>query len=157
MALVRPAQAAAEDPSLRGSNRNIGDEELEPKDPILATTFAVIPGIIFHGFGSYYAGDTEVGNRMLVTEIVGGGLALWGHNVIHFASDWNPYFGGTDNSRQAGYWIKAGGVLLLVGSWIGDVANASTAAENWNRDHALQFQIDSYNDTGARIILASRF
>ncbi len=149
--------ASGDDPSMRGSNRSIGDEELEPKDPVLATTFSVLPGIVFHGFGSYYAGDNEWGNKMLVTEIVGGSLALWGHNVIHSASDWDPYFGGADNSRQAGYWIKAAGVILLVGSWVGDVANASEAAENWNKDHALQFQMDSYDGSGARLMLASRF
>lgn len=156
-ALTARVASAAADPYIKGSQRAIGDEDLEPKDPILATTFSVLPGVVFHGFGSYYAGDYEWGNKMLVMEIMGGGLALWGHNVIHQASNWDPYFGGADNSRQAGYWIKAAGVLLIVGSWVGDVANASEAAESWNRDHSMQFQLDSYDGTGARLQLASRF
>ena len=151
------ARAMSEDPASRSSNRNIGDEELEPKDPVLATTFSILPGVVFHGFGSYYAGDPQWGNKMLVMEIVGGGIALWGHNLIHTPENWDPYFGGTDNSRQAGYWIKAGGVAMLFMSWVGDVANASEAADSWNKDHALQFQMDSYDGTGARLMLASRF
>ena len=148
---------AADDPALKASNRNIGDEELEPKDPVLATTFSVLPGIVFHGFGSYYAGDYEWGNKMLVMEIVGAGIAIWGHNLIHSPENWNPYFGGTDNSRQAGYWVKAGGVTMLALSWVGDVAYASEAADSWNKDHQMQFQMDSYDGTGARIMLAGHF
>jgi hypothetical protein len=148
---------AADDPANRPGHRNIGDEEIEPKDPALATLFSVMPGLLFHGFGSYYAGDYEWGNKMLVMEIFGGGLALWGHNLIHNPGAWDPYFGGADNSQQAGYWVKAGGVTLLALSWIGDVAYASEAADSWNKDHQMQFQMDSYDGTGARIMIASRF
>jgi hypothetical protein len=149
--------APADDPTLRGGSRNIGDEELEPKDPILATTFSVLPGVIFHGFGSYYAGDTEFGNKMLVTEIAGAGISIWGYSLIHEPDKWDPYFGGTDNARQAGYWVEAGGVTLLVASWIGDVANASDAATTWNNDHQMQFQMDSYYGTGVRLAMAEHF
>jgi len=53
--------------------------------------------------------------------------------------------------------FKAGGVTLLALSWIGDVAYASEAADSWNKDHQMQFQMDSYDGTGARIMIASRF
>jgi hypothetical protein len=148
---------AAEDPAVRPGHRNIGDEELEPKDPALATTFSVLPGVLIHGFGSYYAGDYEWGNKMLVMEIIGGGIALWGFNMVHSPENWDPYFGGAENSKQAGYWIKAGGVTMLALSWVGDVAYASEAADSWNKDHQMQFQMDSFNGTGARLMLASRF
>ena len=151
------AAAPVDDPTLRGGSRNIGDEELEPKDPVLATVFSILPGLVFHGFGSYYAGDYEFGNKMLVTEIAGVGLALWGHSLIHEPDSWNPYFGGAENAQQAGYWVKAGGVTLLVASWIGDVANASEAADSWNKDHQMQFQMDSYYGTGVRLALAEHF
>jgi len=150
------AFAVPDDPA-RASNRAIGDEEIEPKDPVLATTFAVLPGIVFHGFGNYYAGDYEWGNKMLVMEIIGGGIALWGHSLIHEASNWDPYFGGEDNARQAGYWVKAGGVAMIFASWVGDVATASEAADSWNKDHQMQFQMDSYNGTGVRLALAEKF
>jgi hypothetical protein len=148
---------AKEDPALRASGQGIGDEELEPKDPFIATTLSVLPGVLLHGTGSFYAGDYEWGSKMLVTELVGTGIALWGYSLVHEPEGWNPYFGGADNTRQAGYWIKFGGVVMLAASWIGDVSNASAAAEDWNRDHALQFQLDSYNGTGARLALASNF
>jgi hypothetical protein len=151
------AFAMPDDPAARASNRNIGDEEIEPKDPVLATTFAVLPGIVFHGFGNYYAGDYQWGNKMLVMEIIGGGIALWGHSLIHESSNWDPYFGSDANSQQAGYWVKAGGVTMLVVSWIGDVAYASEAADSWNKDHQMQFQMDSFNGTGLRLAFAGKF
>jgi hypothetical protein len=92
---------------------------------------------------------------MLVMEILGGGLALWGHNIIHQPGNWGPYFG--DNTEQAGFWIKAAGVGMIALSWVGDLATAPGAAEQWNSDHQLQLQMDTYNGTGARLVVASRF
>jgi hypothetical protein len=146
---------AAPAPKYGSSNQSIGDEELEAKDPLMATVFSIIPGIVFHGSGNFYAGDTAFGSKMLVMELFGVGLALWGHNLIHQPGNWEPYFGG--DSQQAGYWIKAAGVGLVVLSWIGDVATAPGAAEQWNSDHQIQLQMDSYEGTGARLMLATRF
>lgn len=145
-----------QDSALRSSaSQSIGDEEVEPKDPFMATVFSIMPGLVFHGAGNFYAGDHEFGTRMLVMEILGGGLALWGHNMIHQPDNWGPYFG--NSMPQAGYWVKAAGVGMMAISWIGDVATAPEAADTWNKDHALQFQMDSYDGTGARLMLASKF
>lgn len=133
----------------------IGDEEATGKDPLTATVLAIVPGVLFHGFGNYYAEDYEFGTRMLVSEVLGLTLALWGHNIIHQPENWGPYFGG--EVPQAGYWIKAGGMVLFVLSWVGDLATAAEAAESYNKEHSYQFQLDSYNDTGARLMLSSRF
>jgi hypothetical protein len=156
-AVPNSAFAVPDDPTARASNRAIGDEEIEPKDPALATVFSVLPGIVFHGSGNYYAGDYEWGNKMLVMEIIGGGIAIWGHSLIHESSNWDPYFGSDQNSQQAGYWIKAGGVAMIFASWVGDVATASDAADSWNKDHQMQFQMDSYNGTGVRMALGTSF
>jgi hypothetical protein len=136
-------------------NQNIGDEDVEPKDVTMATIFSVLPGVLFHGAGNYYAGDYQFGTKMLVMEIFGGGLALWGYNVIHSPQNWGPYFG--NNTPQAGYWIKAAGVGLLAVSWVGDVSTAAGAADSWNKDHQLEFQMDTFNGTGARMTLAANF
>jgi len=148
-----PAATAAMAPG--STNQSIGDEEVEPKDPMMATVFSILPGMVFHGAGNMYAGNYQDGTKMLTMEIFGTGLALWGHNVIHSPENWGPYFG--DQVPQAGYWIKAGGVGLIVVSWIWDVATAPDAADTWNRDNQLQFQMDSYDGTGARIQLAAKF
>jgi hypothetical protein len=143
------------DPTVSGSSQGIGDEELEAKDPIMAEVFSVLPGIVIHGSGNYYAGDYKFGTKMLTMEIFGSGLALWGYDVIHQPENWGPYFG--SNSQQAGYWIKAAGVAMLSISWIGDVATSGAAADSWNKDHALELQMDSFNGTGARLSVMAKF
>src|SRR5258708_7689374 len=92
------------------SGGNVTEEEAKGKDPIMATVLAVVPGIALHGFGNYYAEDYSFGNRMLAMEIFGGGLTLWGYSLIHTPDSWQRYFGGDDNTTQAGYWVKAGGI-----------------------------------------------
>jgi hypothetical protein len=145
----------SKDPTVSASSQNIGDEEVEAKDPIMAEVFAVLPGVVIHGAGNYYAGDYKFGTKMLTMEIFGSGLALWGYDVIHQPENWGPYFG--SNSQQAGYWIKAAGVGMMCISWIGDVATCGDAADSWNKDHALELQMDSYNGTGARLSLLAKF
>ncbi|MGH7441611.1 MAG: hypothetical protein ACREKE_02940 [bacterium] len=135
--------------------QNIGDEDVEAKDPYMATIFSVLPGVLFHGMGNFYAGDYDFGTEMLVMEIIGGGISVWGYNIIHQPQHWGAYFG--TNTTQAGYWIKAFGVGLLAVSWVGDIATAPGAAEDWNKDHQLELQMDSFNATGMRLTAAINF
>lgn len=139
----------------QGGAQSIGDEELEPKDPLMAEVFAVLPGLVFHGSGNFYAGDAHFGTKMLTMEMFGGGMAVWGYNIIHQPDNWGPYFG--SGSVQAGYWIKAAGVAMIVVSWIGDVATASQAADDWNKDHSLELQMDSLDGNGAKLTLLAKF
>ena len=136
-------------------NQTIGDEEVEGKDPILATVYSILPGLVIHGFGNYYAEDYEYGTRMLVMEILGGGLALWGHHIIHNNETWGHYFGGS--TTDAGYWIKAAGVGMIILSWIGDVTTAGAAAENYNHEHQIRFQLETLRDGTPALALTSRF
>lgn len=154
LGLALPVAVPAASSSM-SSQSQIGDEEIEPKDPMMAIVFSILPGLVFHGSGNLYAGDTDAGTRMLVMEILGGGLALWGYNIVHQPQNWGPYFG--DSVEQAGHWIKAAGVGMVVVSWVWDVATAAEAAESWNRDNQLHFQLDTYDGTGARLALATRF
>lgn len=144
----------AQAPTLEQNEQNqggesIGDEDTQAKSPYMATMFSVLPGVIFHGMGNFYAEDYDFGTEMLVMEILGAGVSVWGYNVIHEPSHWNAYFG--HDSQQAGYWIKAVGVGMLSISWVGDVATAPGAAEQWNKDHQLELQMDSFNATGVRL------
>jgi hypothetical protein len=147
--------AAAANKDNLGASQTIGDEEAEPKDPMMATVFSILPGLVFHGSGNMYAGNFQDGTRMLVMEIFGAGLSLWGHNIIHQPENWGPYFG--DNVSQAGYWIKAAGVGLVTVSWVWDVATAPDAAMEWNKDNQLQLQMDTYDGSGARLQLLAKF
>lgn len=170
LAAVWPALAMAADPETdlllasadvgsvgpnKGGSQTIGDEDVEPKDVYMATIFSILPGIVFHGSGNYYAGDYNFGTKMLVMEIFGGGISIWGYNIIHQPQHWGPYFG--NNTPQAGYWIEAAGVAMLCVSWVGDVATAAEATESWNKDHQLEFQMDTMDGTGARLTLMAKF
>ncbi|HTB22836.1 MAG TPA: hypothetical protein VK914_09030 [bacterium] len=137
------------------NGQSIGDDQVVPKDQYMATIFSVIPGILFHGSGNFYAEDYQFGTEMLVMEIIGAGISIWGYNVIHEPQHWGQYFG--NDTPQAGYWIKAAGVGLLSVSWVGDVATAAGAADDWNKDHQLDLQMDTFNATGVRLTLATNF
>ncbi len=150
---THPAQAA-EFKYSGPQTSSIGDDQVEGKDPLLATVFSVLPGMVFHGFGNFYAGDYEMGSRLLVTEIVGITTAVWGHHVIHQESDWTQYFG--EHTPQAGYWIKLAGVSLICISWIADITTAHEAADSYNKDHQIQFQLEGRLD-GMQLALTKRF
>lgn len=143
------------DQSQNQGSQNIGDENVVAKDQYMATLYSIIPGIIFHGSGNFYAEDYAFGTEMLVMEIIGGGVAILGYNMIHEPQHWGQYWG--NEMPQAAYWVKAAGVSLLAVSWVGDVATAPGAADDWNHDHQLELQMDSYNATGVRLTLAANF
>ena len=136
----------------------ISDEEIKGKDPMLATVFSLLPGCVVHGFGNYYAGDYDFGTRMLITELVGGAVWAWGEHIIHNPQDWTAYWGESQDytTQQAGYWITAGGVALFLLSWLGDVATAHRAADSYNQDHQIEFQLDTRLDRPG-ISLAYKF
>jgi hypothetical protein len=135
-------------------SQNIGEDEATAKDPLLATVLSVAPGLVIHGFGNFYAGNVEDGTKMLSMEILGAGLALWGHNVIHQPQNWGQYFGG--DTDQAGYWIKATGVGLIAISWVWDVASASESASSYNKEHSVNFRMETRYD-GLELALYHRF
>jgi len=153
--LLAQAPNGGQKPDQNQGSQNIGDDDIQPKEPYMATVFSIMPGIIFHGSGNFYAEDYQFGTEMLVMEIFGGGFALWGYNVIHEPQHWGQYFG--NETSQAGYWIKAAGVGLLAISWVGDVATAPGAADSWNKEHQLEFQMDSFNATGLRLTMTTKF
>jgi hypothetical protein len=156
----RNSESAPYRPDYRYSgpqSSQISEDEAKGKDPIMATVFAVAPGIVIHGFGNYYAEDYDFGNRMLAMQIFGSGLAVWGYSLMHNPNSWERYFGGADNTQQAGYWVKAAGVGFMVLSWIGDIATASEAAQQFNRDHQINFRLESRLDTSPKLALAMDF
>jgi hypothetical protein len=125
---------------------SISEDEAQGKDPILATVFSILPGVLLHGMGNYYAENFEWGNRMLVMELFGAGIGIWGYAMRNNPDGWQRYFGGNDNTIQAGYWVEAAGMGFIVLSWVGDVATASDSAVQYNRDHQLNFQFETMLD-----------
>lgn len=141
--------------SLNDQSQSIGEDEVKPKSPILATFFSVIPGAIVHGAGNFYAGDYDDATTMLTMEICGGGIALWGYNIIQFPQNWGPYFG--DSTGQAGYWIEAGGWTLIITSFIWDVTTSGKEVISYNNDHAVNFDLQSRGDGRTELALNAHF
>ena len=135
---------------------SIADEDIKGKDPMLATVFSVLPGVIIHGFGNYYAGDYAFGTRMLVLELVGAGVWAWGNHMLHKPWVWDEYFADESRAKKAGYWISAIGVTAVIISWLGDVATAHKAADTYNRDHQIQFHLEAM-DSGGALKLSKHF
>jgi hypothetical protein len=54
-------------------------------------------------------------------------------------------FGGASDHSidRAGQWVRAGGIGLVIVSFLGDLATAHKAAESYNKDHQLQFQLET--------------
>ena len=117
-------------------------DSLKLKDPNMALLYAVIPGVLIHGSGHFYAGKTTTGAVLLGSELVGGTMfyyALWG----------------------GGSFLAAGGVLFF-GSWIYDLVGAPHAVQKANRELLgaenadLRFGFDQTNHS-VRIQIAKRF
>ena len=125
---------------------SIADEDVVGKDPLLATVFSILPGVVVHGFGNYYAENYDFGTRMFITELVGIGLWAAGTNIVQQPENWEPFFGGSHEHsiQQAGHWVTAGGITLFVLSFLGDLATAHKAAESYNKDHQLHFQLETH-------------
>ena len=102
--------------ALADSIRLHSSESLKLKSPAKARFLAIFPGIVFHGLGSYYAGEKGMGRFCFGCEIVGIGLLALGTTI--------------DDPDIAFLVNYPGGFLFLI-PWIYDVdASPSTAKEH---------------------------
>ncbi len=95
---------------------------LKLKKPYMAVFYAFVPGIIVHGSGHFYAGDSKTGTRLLLAEAAGGGLIFVGV-VLTMAG----------GQTVAGF-SALSGAILFVGSWVYDVVRSPLVVKRHNRE-----------------------
>ena len=102
-------------------------EEFRPKSPVVGELLAIFPGIIVHGMGHRYAGNTEKANEILAMQgysllPIGLGAGLW---AIGESQD-------ADAVKIAGYVGMGVGAIPFFGTWIYDLVYTPSEVERYN-------------------------
>lgn len=133
-----PSLAQNADTGLSGS-LEINHQNYFYKDPNKAFLLAFFPGLLIHGYGSFYADDNIMGNVLLTGEVVS--VLSVGLGAL-IKSDTTTFSGGIlgppANSNTIGDNLIWGGIIAFAGLWIVDMAHAPTAAKDFNNDHGLK-------------------
>ena len=122
------------------------------KDPKMAVFYAIMPGVLVHGAGHFYAGKYTTGVILVGSEVVGGSLLFIG-GLSGLEK--------TSATMTGGLLMLAGG-LLFAGSWAYDLIAAPAAVKKENekllekKSVALEFQLDHEYDS-MKVILIRRF
>ena len=112
------------------------------RDPKMAVFYAIVPGVLVHGAGHFYAGKYTTGLILVGSEVIGGSLLFIGG--LSGLEKTSPTVTG-------GLLILAGG-LLFAGSWAYDLIAAPAAVEKENekllkkKSVALKFEFDHRYD-----------
>jgi len=120
----------------------IDEAILEPKDPILGTVLAIGPGLLVHGWGHFYAEDYRMGLSLFAIEIASLAAIGWGAYQYYNADQWTSVGGNVDEVERGAQITMATGFLFFVLTYIADVALAGRAAEQYNKEHNLQFRVN---------------
>lgn len=127
------------------------------KDPNKAFLLAFFPGLLIHGYGHFYSDDKLMGNVLLTGEVVS--VLSVGLGAL-IKSDTNTFSGGIlgnpNNAANVGNNLIWGGVIAFGALWIVDMADAPTAAQNYDSEHALKPFV-YLNQNHPTIALAYRF
>ena len=126
------------------------------KDPGKALLYALVPGLVVHGAGHFYAGKTKTGAVLLGSELVGGtifsiGVVGKGMSQLEGGEPW----------KYGDVFMAFGGVLF-VGSWIYDVIGAPLAVQRENQklleggNLRLKFDLD-HTTHSVRVQIVRRF
>ena len=141
---------------MEDSTRVRPSDSLKLKDPNMALLYAVIPGVVIHGSGHFYAGKTKTGVVLLGSELVGG--------TIFYIGGLDKAFSQSKGGKLGIYgdiFIAFGGVLF-VGSWIYDLVGAPLAVQRENRELlggenvGLRFGFDQKSHS-VRVQIVKRF
>ncbi len=120
------------------------------KEPYKAFLYAVVPGVVVHGTGHFYAGKTTTGFLLLGSELVGATLILGGTST-----GW-----GRSSPTREGFTVALIGGTLFFGSWIYDMVKSPLIVQKQNQkllqgNHAdLKFRI---KDGDLRLVTVWRF
>jgi multisubunit Na+/H+ antiporter MnhB subunit len=126
------------------------------KDPGKALIYALLPGLVVHGAGHFYAGDRTAGWALVGGEVFGLCLIAYALGV---RSDHEPP--ASDMNDQAGT-IGVFGTAFFVGTWIYDVIGAPLAVQRENRELlggenvGLRFGFD-HTSQSVRVQIVQRF
>jgi hypothetical protein len=123
---------------------------LKLKSPYMAIFYSVVPGIIVHGSGHFYAGKTNTGYLLLGTEAAG---------LLFLYLGFEEALGGSSYQNDADImgWT---GLALFSGSWLYDVIGSPIAVQKQNQklfkgeNTELRFQP---KDSGLRLVLVCHF
>jgi hypothetical protein len=117
-------------------------DSLKLKDPNMAVLYAVIPGVVIHGSGHFYAGKMGTGAVLL-------GCGAAGATIFYYGI-WGK-----------GSYMAFGGFLFF-GSWIYDLVGAPHAVQKENREFLqgrnvrLRFDLD-HATRSVRVQIVKRF
>ncbi|MFP4466632.1 MAG: hypothetical protein ACLFP1_06255 [Candidatus Goldiibacteriota bacterium] len=120
----------------------IDEAILEPKDPILGTVLAIGPGLLVHGWGHFYAEDYKMGLSLFTIELASLGAIGWGAYQYNNAETWTNVGGNADEVRRGAQITMAAGFLFFAATYIADIALAGQAAEQYNKEHNLEFKVN---------------
>jgi len=131
------------------SNIVIDENVIEPKDPIMATVIAIGPGLLVHGWGQFYSEDYKMGLLLFGTEVVS--LVGLGVGYIEYSAPGNLSTIGGNNStvQRSGSIVMIVSGIIFAATWLSDIALAGGTAEQYNKEHGLEFKMqqESYNNS----------
>lgn len=99
--------------------------EDQPAGSFLATTLAIVPGIILHGTGHYVSNDKDAAWRLFFHEIGGLALTLGGYFLEKSTNN-------SGETAAASRTLMVTGMLLNVGSWVADIVGSYRGAQSFS-------------------------
>ena len=127
-------------------------DSLKLKDPNIAILYAVVPGIVVHGAGHFYAGKRTTATILFASGFIGGSFVFIGGLT------------GLEKSSptKIGYMLIITGAVLFTGSWTYDLIGAPIAVKKENqkllgkKSANLKFEFDHKYDS-IKIVLIRQF
>jgi hypothetical protein len=99
-------------------------DSIKLKDPNMAILYAVVPGIVIHGAGHFYAGKRTTAAILFTSGFIGGSFVFIG--------------GLTGLEKRSptdiGYMLIITGAVLFTGSWTYDLIGAPGAVKKQNQE-----------------------
>jgi hypothetical protein len=137
---------------MKDSTRVESFDSIKLKDPNMAILYAVIPGIVIHGAGHFYAGKRTTAAVLFASGFIGASCV---------------YVGGLSGLErtaptETGYILIITGAILFTGSWTYDLIGAPLAVQKQNqnflgkRSADLKFEFDHKHDS-IKVVLTRQF
>ena len=131
-------------------------DSIKLRDPRMAVLYAIMPGMLVHGSGHFYAGEKTTGWVLVAGEVLSLAMLTYSIGVgIGKSTD-----GATSNGSSEVVGVV--GVALLMGTWIYDVIGAPLAVEKQNqtlrgkKSANLKFEFDDTRNS-IKAVLVKRF